>query len=86
MVYETVSGVVVGTTDPDTSDNVAYVVSETLSTTNNPAYGHLPMISETENLFVVAQSTTFCFVNVQFAYKRVYRVRATLIFYVFESL
>ena len=42
VVYETVSGVVVGTTDPDTSDNVAYVVSETVSTTNNPAYGHLP--------------------------------------------
>ena len=38
MVYETVSDVVT-TTGPDTSENVAYGVSQSLPATHNPAYG-----------------------------------------------
>ena len=40
VVYETVSDVVT-TTGPDTSENVAYGVSQSPSTTHNPAYGHI---------------------------------------------
>ena len=40
VVYETVSDVVT-TTGPDTSENVAYGVSQSPSTTHNPAYGHV---------------------------------------------
>ena len=39
VVYETVSDVVT-TTGPDTSENVAYGVSQSLPATHNPAYGH----------------------------------------------
>ena len=38
VVYETVSDVVT-TTGPDTSENVAYGVSQSLPTTHNTAYG-----------------------------------------------
>ena len=37
VVYETVSDVVT-TTGPDTSENVAYGVSQSLPATHNPAY------------------------------------------------
>ena len=42
VVYETVGDVVgASTTGPHTIENVAYAVSDTPSTTPNPAYGHL---------------------------------------------
>ena len=42
VVYETVGDVVgASTTGPHTVENVAYAVSDTPSTTPNPAYGHL---------------------------------------------
>ena len=42
VVYETVGDVVgASTTGPHTIKNVAYAVSDTPSTTPNPAYGHL---------------------------------------------
>ena len=42
VVYETVGDVVgARTTGPHTIENVAYAVSDTPSTTLNPAYGHL---------------------------------------------